>query len=399
MADFKTILFLGDGMADDPIESLGGKTPLEAVDTPGMDSIAAEGASGVFLSLPDGFPTSSDVANMSVMGYDLASCYPGRGPLEAVSQGIDLADDDFAWRCNLVTVKNGILTDYSAGHIDEESAKTLMTRLQNELGSEKATFHPGVSYRNLLVLHGDEFSSDVLYHKPDSSQGETLDELALKPMTPNDPKAIHTVEFLNDLRDNAAAVLANDNGTSGNAIWPWSSGKKPNLPLFSELYPGKTGAVITAVDVIKGIAKCAGMDVIEVPGATGFIDTNYTGKMEAALKASEKYDFVYLHIEAIDECSHMGDLELKMKSIADFDSKVVSPILNALRGEPARFAILPDHPVPLRLRKHTRTPVPVAVSGFGIKSDSISSYSERIAPEGDLGFMKKDELMRLLLFR
>lgn len=386
-------------MADEPIASLGGKTPLEAVDTPAMDSIATKGSSGTFLSLPDGFPTSSDVANMSVMGYDLASCYPGRGPLEAVSQDVNLVDTDFAWRCNLVTIEHGILTDYSAGHIDETAAKRLMTTLQDKLGSEKVTFHSGVSYRNLLVLHGDEFSSEVLYHKPDSSQGESLSELALEPITPGDEKALHTIAFLNELRDKAAAILAGpDNKTAGNAIWPWSSGKKPRLPLFSKLYPGKTGAVITAVDVIKGIAKSAGMAVLEVPGATGFIDTNYEGKAKTAIEAAEKYDFVYLHVEAIDECSHMGDLEMKMNAIKDFDSKVVGPVLEALKGESARFAILPDHPVPIRLRKHTRAPVPVSVCGTGITTDSVATYSETLAPTGELKHLQGNELMRLLLF-
>jgi len=399
LKEYKTILFLADGMADEPIDALGGKTPLEAVETPGMDKIAAEGASGTFLSLPNGFPTSSDVANMSVMGFDLTSCYPGRGPLEAVSRGIELADSDFAWRCNLVTVEDGVLTDYSAGHIEEKPARRLMLKLQDALGSDKATFHPGVSYRNLLVLHGDEFSSNVLYHKPDSSQGESLEDIALEPMTPGNSKAIHTVEFLNDLRGKAAEVLAEPgNDTAGNAIWPWSSGKKPNLPLFSELHPGKTGAVITAVDVIKGIAGCAGMEVVDVPGATGFIDTNYAGKVAAALAAAERRDFVYLHVEAVDECSHMGDLEMKMNAIKDFDSKIVTPVLKAMEGTAARFAVLPDHPVPLRLRKHTRTPVPVAVSGFGIVPDSVRSYSERTAPAGELGNLKGDELLRLLLF-
>ena len=399
MKKYKTILFLGDGMADEPIASLGGKTPIEAVDTPAMDSIAAKGSSGSFLSLPEGFPTSSDVANMSVMGYDLASCYPGRGPLEAVSQDVNLVDTDFAWRCNLVTMDNDILMDYSAGHIDETAAKRLMNELQNKLGNEKVTFHSGVSYRNLLVLHGDEFSSDVLYHKPDSSQGESLADLALEPITPGDEKALHTIAFLNELREKAAAILAtSDNKTAGNAIWPWSSGKKPNLPLFSKLYPGKTGAVITAVDVIKGIGKCAGMDVIEVPGATGFIDTNYAGKANAAIKAVEEYDFVYLHVEAIDECSHMGDINMKMRAIEDFDSKLVAPVIEALEGEPARFAVLPDHPVPIRLRKHTRTPVPVSICGTGITTDSIGSYSETLAPSGELKYLKGDELMRFLLF-
>ena len=395
----KAIVFLADGMADEPVEALGGKTPLEAVDTPCMDSIARNGASGTFLTLPEGFPTSSDAANMSVLGYDLASFYPGRGPIEAVSQGIKLGPDDIAWRCNLVTVEGGILRDYSAGHISKERAKAFMDALAERFNSDKVTFYSGVSYRNLLVLHGAEFSADVDYFKPDSSQDLPVSELRLKAKSPT---AQHTVEFVEKLMAEAAAFLAEhplnqEGGVSANWIWPWSPGHKPSFPGFSGKYAGRSAAVITAVDVISGIAKCAGMDVIPVPGATGYLDTNYAGKAEAAIRAIEDHDFVYVHLEAIDECSHEGDLSLKMRAISDFENKVVRPVMTALEGRDLTFAILPDHPVPLHLRAHTRTPVPVAICGPHIVPDSVQRYSEKDAPGGSLGFMHGEEFVRKVL--
>ena len=395
----KAIVFLADGMADEPVEALGGKTPLEAVDTPCMDSIARNGASGTFLTLPEGFPTSSDAANMSVLGYDLASFYPGRGPIEAVSQGIKLGPDDIAWRCNLVTVEDGILRDYSAGHISKERAKAFMDALAERFNSDKVTFYSGVSYRNLLVLHGAEFSADVDYFKPDSSQDLPVSELRLKAKS---PAAQHTVEFVEKLLAEAAAFLAEhplnqEGGVPANWIWPWSPGHKPSFPGFSGKYAGRSAAVITAVDVISGIAKCAGMDVIPVPGATGYLDTNYAGKAEAAIRAIEDHDFVYVHLEAIDECSHEGDLSLKMRAISDFENKVVRPVMTALEGRDLTFAILPDHPVPLHLRAHTRTPVPVAICGPHIVPDSVQRYSEKDAPGGSLGFMHGEEFVRKVL--
>ena len=395
----KAIVFLADGMADEPVEALGGKTPLEAVDTPCMDSIARNGASGTFLTLPEGFPTSSDAANMSVLGYDLASFYPGRGPIEAVSQGIKLGPDDIAWRCNLVTVEDGILRDYSAGHISKERAKAFMDALAERFNSDKVTFYSGVSYRNLLVLHGAEFSADVDYFKPDSSQDLPVSELRLKAKS---PAAQHTVEFVEKLMAEAAAFLAEhqlnqQGGVPANWIWPWSPGHKPSFPGFCGKYAGRSAAVITAVDVISGIAKCAGMDVVPVPGATGYLDTNYAGKAEAAIRAIEDHDFVYVHLEAIDECSHEGDLSLKMRAISDFENKVVRPVMTALEGRDLTFAILPDHPVPLHLRAHTRTPVPVAICGPHIVPDSVQRYSEKDAPGGSLGFMHGEEFVRKVL--
>ena len=395
----KAVVFLADGMADEPVEALGGKTPLEAVDTPYMDSIARNGASGTFLTLPEGFPTSSDAANMSVLGYELASFYPGRGPIEATSRGIQLGPDDVAWRCNLVTVENGILRDYSAGHISKERAKAFMDALAAKFNSDKVTFCSGVSYRNLLVLHGAEFSADVDYFKPDSSQDLPVSELRMKAKT---PAAQHTVDFVEKLMTDAAAFLAdhplNKNGeVPANWIWPWSPGRKPSFPGFSGKYDGRSAAVITAVDVISGIAKCAGMDVIPVEGATGYLDTNYAGKAEAAIKAIENHDFVYVHLEAIDECSHEGNLQHKMQAISDLENKIIKPVMTALAERDLTFAILPDHPVPLRLRAHTRTPVPVAICGPHIVPDAVRHYSEKDAPKGSLGFMHGEEFVRKVL--
>ncbi len=398
----KVVIFLADGMADDPQESLNGKTPLEFANTPGMDEIARTGINGSFRTLPSGLPTSSDVANMSVLGFQPEHNYPGRGPIEAVSQGIELAPGDVAWRCNLVYVSDdGILKDYSAGHISDADAAELMAALKAEFDSPQVTFHSGVSYRNLLVLHGREFSADVDYFKPDSSQDLPLAELRLSPLN-DSVEARHTVDFLIDLEERVAKFLAAHPLNAGksapaNRIWPWSPGYRPEIADFSKLYCGRTGAVISAVDVIKGIGICSNMEVIEVPGATGFLDTNYAGKVNAALEALKKHDLVYLHVEAIDECSHMGDLKLKLQAIEEFDAKIVVPVLEALRGKNVNFAVLPDHPVPVKLRQHTTTPVPLAICGPEFKADNITSFSEQLSPKGELGLLSRDELVRKLL--
>ncbi len=396
----KSIIFLADGMADEPLDELGGLTPLEYADTPAMDFIAKSGQSGTFLTLPEGLPTSSDVANMSVLGFYPEKNYPGRGPIEAASQGIQLAPDDVAWRCNLVYVdEENILRDYSAGHISDAESKKIIAALKEKFDSDKLTFHPGVSYRNLLVLHGKEFSDAVDYFKPDSSQDIPVAELRLKAKT---PEAEYTVNFLGELSRQTADFLAGLEcnrraGAKANFIWPWSPGRKPALPGFSSVYGGKRGAIISAVDVIKGLGRCTGMDVIEVPGATGYLDTNYEGKANAAVKALKDHDFVYLHLEAIDECSHEGDLKKKLQAIENFDSRIIAPVMKQLSGEEVVFAILPDHPVPIKLRKHTTTPVPVAVCGPGFPPDGIEKYSERQALNGSLGNMRGNELIKKVL--
>ncbi len=398
----KAIIFLADGMADEPLPELGGKTPLEAAHTPAMDSIARDGVNGTFLTLPEGLPTSSDVANMSVLGFYPERNYPGRGPIEAVSQGIELGPDDVAFRCNLVYVSDdGVLRDYSAGHIDNETAAVLMNDLQKQFGNSDVTFHSGVSYRNLLVLHGKCFSDRIHYFKPDSSQDMPVSELKLS-AADDSPEAAYTVKFLDRLGQLCTAFLAahplnRDRKAPANWIWPWSPGRRPRLEPFSVCYSGRRGAVISAVDVIKGIGKSSGMEVVEVPGATGFLDTNYAGKVAAALEAIKRVDLVYVHVEAIDECSHLGDLKLKMQAIEDFDSKIVAPILSALKGQGITFAVLPDHPVPIKLRKHTTTPVPLAIAGPGIEPDQVQSFSETLAPTGSLGFLRGNELVKKVL--
>ncbi len=408
----RAIIFLADGMADRRLDKLNNKTPLEYANTPGMDSIAKNGVNGTFRTLIDGYPTSSDVANMSVIGYDPAECYPGRGPIEAVSQGIELANDDIAWRCNLVNVTDdGIMNDYSSGHLAEDVADILMNDLQKEFGSNLITFHSGVSYRNLFVLHGEQFSNNVSYAKPDSSSGKKIADLVWTALDKNDEKAQFTVDFIIDLCEKAAKFLAahplnKKLKVSANRIWPWSPGYQPHFQSFSEKYVGKTGAIISAVDVVKGIGLCAEMDVINVEGATGFIDTNYAGKAAAAVEAIKCHDLVYLHVEAIDECSHLGDLDLKIKAINDFDSKIVIPVMKAIEelvasgeiSEDINFAVLPDHPVPIELRKHTRTPVPLAICGPKFIADKVEVYSEIEALSGSLGLLTNEQLVRKLIF-
>lgn len=393
MKPYKTVLFLGDGMADEPMAELDGLTPLQAADTHHMDSIARLGRSGRMLTLPAGFPTSSDVANMSVLGCDLATEMCGRGPLEAASQGLVLGPDDIAFRMNLVTVdKDGILRDFSGGHIAQKDAEEAIGLLNAQLGSDKIRFHPGVSYRNLLILSGPEFSAQISYDKPDDNHGQPVAKHL--PRTKS-TEGQHTAALLRDLIARAADVLK---GREANGIWPWSGGKAGAIHNICQRY-GIKAAVISAVDVINGLGACMGMDVIRVPGATGYIDTNYEGKADAAVKAlADGYDFVYVHVEAIDEVSHAQDLALKLKAIEDFDARVVGRVM-AAAGPDVAYCVLPDHPVPLALGKHTRTPVPVSVYQPGVEPDDIETFDEEAAIKGGLGFLKGRELMDLLLKR
>jgi 2,3-bisphosphoglycerate-independent phosphoglycerate mutase len=388
---YQTVLFLGDGMADEPLAALNGRTPLQAARTPNMDLIARNGRSGTMLTLPDGFPTSSDVANMSVLGCDLATELCGRGPLESASQGIRLGADDVAFRMNLVTVDaDGILRDFSGGHIAQQDADDAVALLNAQLATASIRFYPGVSYRNLLILSGAEFSADVACGKPDDNHGNPVAAHLPRAKTPSGE---HTAAVLRDLTARAADVLR---GREANAIWPWSGGKAGAMHNICQRY-GIRAAVISAVDVINGLGACMGMDVIKVPGATGYIDTNYEGKADAVLKAlADGYDFVYAHVEAIDEVSHAQDLGLKLKAIEDFDSRLVGRVMSNAKGAVA-YAVLPDHPVPLATGKHTRTPVPVAVWQPGIAPDAVQSYDETTAPHGTLGLLQGRGLMDLLL--
>lgn len=395
----KTVIFLGDGMADEPIAELNGKTPLEAANTPAMDTIARLGQSGTLLTLPDGFPTSSDVANLSVLGGDLATELCGRGPLEAASQDIPMGEEDVVFRMNLVSVSpDGILTDFSGGHVGEEEQKEAIAMLNAQIADkwqgnegEYIKFYAGVSYRNLLLLHGKAFSgAAVAYDKPDDNSGNPVKEHLPRAKT---PEGEYTAKVLNEVIEKASKVLA---GRPANGVWPWSGGKAGAIHSIPERY-GVKGAIVAAVDVINGLGRVMGLDVIKVPGATGYIDTNYEGKADAALKAlADGYDFVYLHIESTDEVSHAQDLKLKLQAIEDFDKRIIKRVMdNAPQG--TAFAVLPDHPVPLATGRHTRTPVPVAIYKPGNTPDAIQAYNEKAAPAGALGAMKGSDFMDALL--
>ena len=400
MTNKKSIVFLGDGMADEPIAELGGKTPLQAASTPGMDSIARSGCSGTLFTLPDGFPTSSEVANMSVLGCDLKTEYSGRGPIEAAGRCIDLGKDDVAFRVNLVTQRDGILADFSGGHLGQEDAEELIGLLSSRFGNTNVCFHSGVSYRNLLVLSGPDFAAEVSTEKPDDNHGEVIQNHLPKATTPG---ARNTASFLHKLINEAPDVLraappnlrAMDEGRDpANGIWPWSGGRAAGMRALRSKYD-ISSAVISAVDVILGLGRCLGMDIVTVPGATGYIDTNYEGKAEAAIRELETHDLVYLHLEAIDEVSHAQDLELKIKAIEDFDSRIVSPVLRAV-DDSVTVAVLPDHPVPLATGKHTRTPVPVAVRMASRLPDPVQVYDEEACLAGNLGAMVGPDFMNLL---
>lgn len=396
----KTIIFLGDGMADESIAELGNKTPLQYAKTPAMDTIARTGVSGSLLTLPDQFPTSSEVANMSVLGCDLATEYRGRGPLEAAGQGLELLPGDNAFRLNLTSVKDGILTDFSGGHVDQDSAEQIIDVLNKKYANDYINFYPGVSYRNLLILSGSDYSSDIKAEKPDDNQGERVEDHM---PTATNPGARKTLEFLTRIIREAPSMLEecscnqikmHNNMPMANGVWPWSGGVAGSFKTLREKY-GISGAVISAVDVIRGLGKCLGMDVINVEGATGYIDTNYEGKADAAIEAIKTHDLVYLHLESIDEVSHEQNLKYKIQAIEDFDSKIVGKVLSAT-GNNINMVVLPDHPVPVAHGKHTRTPVPVAARIAGRTPDSVVHFDEFSCLNGSLGPMVNGDLMNIL---
>lgn len=397
----KTIVFLGDGMADEPLAALGGRTPLQAARTPAMDAIARDGICGTLLTLPEGFPTSSDVANMSVLGCDLATECCGRGPLEAAGRGLPLAPTDIAFRLNLTTEEKGVLRDFSGGHVDPAVAAELVAELARHFASDTVRFHTGVSYRNLLVLSAPPYSERVKTEKPDDNQGSPVVEHLPRALG---PEAAATEAFLRRLMREAPAILeaapANqrlrrEGHAMANGVWPWSGGRAGAIRTLRDKYGIASSAVITAVDVIAGLGRCLGMTRIPVVGATGYIDTNYEGKAQAAIEALRTHDFVYVHVEAIDEVSHEQNLELKLKAIEDFDARLVGPVLKAV-GPQVNVAVLPDHPVPIALGKHTRTPVPVAIRMVGVAADAVQVFDEASCPAGRLGALANGDFMSRL---
>lgn len=400
----KHLIILGDGMADWAVPSLGNKTLLQYADTPYMDRLAKMGKTGMLKTVADGFHPGSEVANMSVMGYDLPTVYEGRGVLEAASIGVDLQPNDMAMRCNLVCVEGELLKNHSAGHISTEDADVLIKYLEEKLGSDKVHFYTGVQYRHLLVIKGgDKHVACVPPH-----------DVPLKPFRPNlvkalRPEAEETAALLNDLIMKSQELLANhplnlkrvsEGKDPANSIWPWSPGYRPKMEPLSDKYPSiKKGSVITAVDLIRGIGHYAGLRCIDVEGATGLYNTNYEGKAQAAIEALKTDDFVYLHIEASDEAGHEGDVPLKLKTIEYLDRRAVGPIYEAVKDwdEPVAIAVLPDHPTPCELRTHTAEPIPFLIYYPGIEPDNVSTYDEVACQKGEYGLLDKDEFMNLFM--
>jgi len=399
----KYIVIVGDGMADRPLKELDGRTPLEIADKPNMDLIAERGRCGLLRTVPSEMPPGSDVANLSLLGYNPEKYYPGgRGPLEAASAGIDLKEGEIAFRCNLITEENGILKDYSGGHISSREARELINALNNRFANEFIKFYPGVSYRNLLILKSNgKFSLDITCSPPHDIIGERISEYLVKP---NRNLGNETANLLNSLILKSREILKNhpvnakrkkQNRLPANMVWFWSGGRKLDLPKFHEKFH-LSGALISAVDLLKGIAHYIGLEVIDVPGATGYLDTNFEGKAKYALKSLEEKDIIYIHIEAPDEASHEGLIDEKIRAIENIDKKLISKILNSLNEE-FTIGLVTDHATPIEVRTHTTDPVPFAIYSPQRKGDSVKKYDENSAKKGIYGLRKGIEFMNLLL--
>jgi len=404
----KTIIILGDGMSDYPVAELHGKTPLQAAHKPHIDRIAREGRMGLFETVPEGFPKGSEVANLSVLGYDPAKTYNGRAVIEAANMGVGLGDADVAFRLNLCCIENGLIKNHSAGHITTEEAGEIIRSLQAALGEESGDipvdFHTGVSYRHLLVLRGSGASPKLKCAPPHDHVGERAAEL-LPTATSDEAKAteakvrsvmVQAEGILKDHPVNRARIAAGKD--PANTIWPWSPGRKPKMETLQARF-GIHGAVISAVDLIMGLGLYAGMDVIRVEGATGLWDTNYEGKAAACIQALRDHDLVYVHVEATDEAGHAKDLGLKIKCIEMLDDRLVRPVLEGLEREglEAAVAVLPDHPTPVCTGIHADDPVPVAIRRPGQSADGTTAFDEEQAKTGSLPFMRGDDFIRLAL--
>ena len=396
----KHIIILGDGMADWPSASLGNQTLLQYSHTPYMDMLASKGRTGQLITVSDGFHPGSEVANMSVMGYNLPKVYEGRGPLEAASIGVELQPGDMAMRCNIVCIEGEILKNHSAGHISTEEADVLVKYLQEHLGNERVQFHTGVQYRHLLIIKGGNKHLDCT--PPHDVPLHPFRPLLVKAEV---PEAQETADLLNDLILKSQELLKNhplnlkrmaEGKDPANSIWPWSPGYRPQMEPLSVMFPSiQRGSVISAVDLINGIGVYAGLRRISVEGATGLYDTNYENKVSAALEALKTDDLVYLHIEASDEAGHEGNFDLKQLTIENLDKRVVGPIYEAVKDweEPVSIAVLPDHPTPCELRTHTAEPVPFLIYYPGIEPDGVQTFDEIACKEGIYGVMKENEFM------
>lgn len=408
----KHIIILGDGMADHKVKSLGNKTLLQYARPEYMNRLAREGRTGRLMTVPEGFPPGSEVANTAILGYDLNKVYEGRGPLEAASIGYEMADDDMAIRCNIITLEDGKIITHNGGNLETKDADVLIKYLNETLakpinkreGCERVKFIPGIQYRHLLVIKGG--NKHIVCAPPHDHPNEPWRPLLVKAEI---PEAQETADLINELILKSQELLAKHpyniakaakGERQANSIWPWSGGYRPSMETLMQQYPQiKSGAVISAVDLIQGIGKYAGLRIIKVPGATGLADTNYEGKAQAAIDALKKDDFVFVHVEATDEAGHDGDVDLKLKAIDYLDKRLIKPILEAIEqmDEPMCVAILPDHPTPVELRIHVNEPVPFIIWHKGITPDEVQYYDEESCVSGGYGLLKLDEFMRALM--
>ena len=401
----KYIIVLGDGMADEPCAELGGLTPIEAADTPAMDELSRRGRSGLLATVPQGFAPGSEIAHLSLLGYDVPTVFEGRGALEAASMGIDIAPDEMAMRCNLICITpDGVIKNHSAGHISSEEASELIQALNEALGDGRATFFPGVSYRHLLKIRNADKRIECT--PPHDVPGTPAADVMVRPEC---PEAAETAEYINDLILRSQQVLANhpvnlrriaEGKDPANSIWPWSPGYKPAMATMAELFGIRKGVVISAVDLIMGIGVYAGLKPVWVEGATGLYDTNYEGKLQAALQAlRDGADFVFLHIEASDEAGHEGDAGLKKLTVENLDHRILGPLLAELdkSGEEVAVALLPDHPTPCRIKTHSSSPVPFVIWRPGDRPDDVTVYSEKAAAGGCFGLLEGDRFIKEFL--
>ena len=408
----KHLIILGDGMADHKVERLGGKTLLQYARPEYMNRLAREGRCGRLITVPDGFPPGSEVANTAILGYDLNKVYEGRGPLEAASIGYEMAADDFAIRCNIITLEEGRIITHNGGNLETADARVLIQYLNEHLGNDRVRFITGIQYRHLLVIRGG--SKHIVCAPPHDHPNEPWRPLLVKaeenaPVEPGRLTAQETADLINELILKSQELLANHpfnverakrGERQANSIWPWSGGYRPSMKSLQELYPQvKTGAVISAVDLIRGIGHYAGLRIIEVPGATGLANTNYEGKAQAAIDALKTDDFVFVHVEATDEAGHDGDVELKLKAIDYLDKRLIKPVLEAIQqmGEPVCVAVLPDHPTPVELRIHVNEPVPFIIWHQGITPDDVQYYDEESCVSGSYGLLRLQEFMQTFI--
>ena len=393
-------------MADHPVERLGGRTPLQYAQTPYMDLLAKDGRCGRLITVPEGFPPGSEVANTAILGYDLNEVYEGRGPLEAASIGYEMASDDLALRCNIISLQDGKIITHNGGNLQTEEARQLIDYLNEHLGNDRVRFIAGIQYRHLLIIKGG--NKNIVCAPPHDHPNEEWKPLMVKP-DGNDESAQETADLINQLILESQALLekhpinrqrAKEGKLQANSIWPWSGGYRPSMTPLTQTYPQiKRGAVITAVDLIKGIGHYAGLRAIEVEGATGLANTNYEGKAQAAIEALKTDDFVFVHVEASDEAGHDGDVELKVKTIEYLDSRIVKPIYEYISqcDEPICITILPDHPTPVEQRIHVSEPVPFVVWHRGITPDNVQQYDETACVTGGFGLLRLQEFMQTIM--